>query len=240
MKTILTIARKEYELALRSVTSYIVFVLFLVISGVFFATTVFKVGLAEMRGVYGFMHLLFVFFVPAITMGSIAKERGSGTMELLSTMPIRLSHVIWGKILAAFLQIKTLIAFSVIYFVIMLVLGEGMDIGAAIMGFVGLCFAGAAYAAIGVFASSLPSSQVLAFIIAFAISAFFYVMRFLLVLLPLPLVRVFQYFSFEHHLTNFMKGVLDIKDLLFFVAVIVIFALLAEFNLQSKNMMQER
>lgn len=240
MRAIFTIAKKEYELALRSVTSYIVFVLFLVITGVFFATTVFKVGLAEMRGIYGFMHLLLVFFVPAITMGSIAKERSSGTIELLSTMPIRLSHIVWGKILAAFWQVQSIIIFSVIYFIIIAILGEGMDLGAAIMGFIGLSFAGAAYVAIGVFASSLPSNQVLAFIIAFAISAFFYVMRFLLVLLPLPLVRIFQYFSFEHHLMNFMKGVLDLKDLVFFVAVIAIFAFLAEFNLQSKNMMQER
>ena len=240
MKTILTIARKEYELAFRSITSYIVFVLFLVISGVFFATTVFKVGLAEMRGVYGFMHLLCIFFVPAITMGSIAKERSNGTLELLSTMPIRLSHVVWGKILAAFLQLKTLIAFSVVYFIMIAILGEGIDLGAVLLGFVGLSLAGATHVAIGIFASSLPSNQVVAFIIAFVISAFFYVLRYLLVLVPLPMVRILQYFSFEHRLMNFMKGVLDLKDLFFFVALIVIFATLAQLNLQSKNMMQER
>jgi ABC-2 type transport system permease protein len=201
---------------------------------------VFKIALAEMRGVYGFMHLLFIFFVPAITMGSIAKERSSGTIELLSTMPIRLSQIIWGKIVAAFLQLITLLAFCIVYFIIIYILGEGVDIGAAIMGFIGLSLAGAAYVAIGVFASSLPSNQVLAFVIAFAISAFFYVLRFVLIFLPLPLVKIFQYFSFEHHLSNFTKGVLDLKDLLFFLAVIAIFALLAEFNLQSKNMRQER
>lgn len=240
MRAIWTIAKKEYELALRSVTSYVVFVLFLVITGVFFSTTVFKIALAEMRGIYGFMHLLFIFFVPALTMGSIAKERISGTIELLSTMPIRLSSIVWGKILAAFLQLKTLLLFSIVYFIIILILGEGIDLGATITGFIGLCLAGGAYVAIGVFASSLPSSQVVAFIIAFAISAFFYVLRFIMVFLPLPLVRFFQYFSFDHRLANFMKGVLDLKDLFFFIAIIAIFAFLAEFNLQSKNMMQER
>jgi ABC-2 type transport system permease protein len=59
-------------------------------------------------------------------------------------------------------------------------------------------------------------------------------------LVPLPLVRYVQMFSFEYHLENFLKGVLDTRDLLFFIAVIVVFALLAEFNLQSKNLMQER
>jgi len=80
----------------------------------------------------------------------------------------------------------------------------------------------------------------LAFVIAFLISGFFYVIRYLLALVPLSLVRYLQYFSFEYHLSGFMRGVLDLRDLLFFIAVIVIFATLAEFNLQSRNMMQER
>jgi len=124
MSAIWTIARKEYQLAMRSITSYIVSVLFLVISGSFFATTVFKVGLAEMRGLYSFQHILFVFFIPAITMGSIARERSSGTIELLSTLPIRLSHVIWGKILSAFMQVFTMLIFNIIPFAIIGVLGQ--------------------------------------------------------------------------------------------------------------------
>lgn len=240
MNAILTIAKKEYQLALRSVTSYIVFVLFLVISGAAFATTLFKIDLAELRGIYSIIHLLFIFFIPAITMGSIAKERSSGTIELLSTLPIRLSQVVWGKILSAFLQVLTLLAFCLIYFGIVVVLGENIDYGAIVLGFSGLVFAALAYISIGVFASSLPSNQVLAFVLALVISGFFYAMRYLLVLMPLSVVRYLQFFSFEYHLASFSKGVLDIRDLLFFVAVTLIFAFLAEFNLQSKNMMQER
>lgn len=240
MNAILTIAKKEYQLAMRSVTTYIVFTLFLVITGSYFSTTIFKIGLAELRGIYGFMHLLFIFFIPAITMGSIARERSSGTLELLSTMPIRLSHIVWGKILGAIMQLKTMLIFTLIYLVIIAIFGEGIDLGAILLGFVGVILAGSAYIAIGVFASSLPSNQVLAFILGFAISAVFYVVRFIMPLVPLPLVRYVQMFSFEYHLENFLKGVLDTRDLLFFIAVIVVFALLAEFNLQSKNLMQER
>lgn len=240
MKAIWIIASKEYQLAMRSVTSYIVFVLFLVISGAGFASSVFKVGLAELRGLYGFQHLLFIFFIPAITMGSIARERSSGTIELLSTLPIRLSSVIWGKLLAAALQLATLLVFNVIALGVLAVFGQNIDWGAIILGFFGLFFAGCAYISIGIFASSLPSNQVLAFVLAFLISGFFYLLRYLLALIPLSLVRYIQYFSFDYHLSSFMKGVLDIRDLLFFAAVIVIFALLAEFNLQAKNLMQER
>jgi ABC-2 type transport system permease protein len=240
MKAIWTIARKEYQLAMRSVTSYIVFILFLVISGAGFSASIFKVGLAELRGLYSFQHILFIFFIPAITMGSIARERSNGTIELLSTLPIRLTHVVWGKILASTMQLATLLVFNLIPLAIILIFGQGIDIGAILLGSLGILIAGCAYISIGVFASSLPSNQVLAFIIAFFISGFFYVIRYLLVLTPLALVRYVQYFSFEYHLSSFMRGVVDVRDILFFLAVIVIFALLAEFNLQSKNLMQER
>jgi ABC-2 type transport system permease protein len=240
MNPIFTIAKKEYQLALRSVTTYIVFILFLVISGVGFSTSIFKIGLAELRGLFSFQHMLYIFFIPAITMGSIARERSNGTIELLSTLPIRLTHVIWGKILASSLQLATLLIFNLIPLAIILVLGQGVDIGAVLLGSLGILLAGCAYTAIGVFASSLPSNQVLAFLIAFFISGFFFVLRYLLVLTPLALVRYIQYFSFDYHLSGFMRGVLDVRDILYFVAVIVIFGLLAEFNLQSKNLMQER
>jgi len=240
MNAIWTIAKKEYQLAMRSVTSNIVFILFLIISGAGFASSIFKIGLAELRGLYAFQHLLFIFFIPAITMGSLAKERSSGTIELICTLPIRLSQVIWGKILASVLQLCTILIFNLIPLAIVLIFSQGLDLGAVILGFAGILLAGCAYIAIGIFASSLPSNQVLAFIIAFLISGFFYIVRYLVMLMPLSLVRYAQYFSFEYHLSGFMKGVLDIRDLLFFTAVIIIFAILAEFNLQSRNLMQER
>lgn len=234
------IARKEFQLALRSISSYIVYLSFLIIMGSFFGTTIFKIGLAEMRGIFGFIHILLIFFVPAITMGSIAKEKQSGTFELISTLPLRLSSIVWGKALSAFLQILLLISFSLVYLAIISIFGEGLDWGAVLTGYLGILLVAFTHIAIGIFASSLPSNQVMAFIIAFAISAAFYVLRFLLVLLPLPVVRVLQYFSFEHRLANCMKGVLDLRDLLFFLGLALLFIFLAEFNLQAKNMKQER
>lgn len=240
MRASWVIALKEFQLALRSISSYIVYLSYLVITGLFFGTTIFKIGLAEMRGVFGFMHIVLIFFVPAITMGSIAKEKQTGTFELISTLPLKLSNIVWGKVLSAFLQILLLISFSLVYLAFIRLFGEGLDWGAVFTGYLGILLVAFTYIAIGVFASSLPSNQVMAFIIAFAISAAFYVLRFLLVLLPLPVVRVLQFFSFEHRLANCMKGVLDLRDLLFFVGLALVFIYLAEFNLQAKNMRQER
>ena len=174
MSAMWTIAKKEYQLAMRSVATYIVFTLFLVVSGVLFSSVVFKVGLAELRSLFEILQVVFVFYVPAITMGCIARERQSGTLELLSTMPIRLSDIIWGKILACLLQLLAMLASTLVFLVIIMIFGEGIDYGAIICGYLGLILAGTAYIAIGVFASSLPSNQILAFVLALIICAALY------------------------------------------------------------------
>jgi len=240
MKTVFTIAKKEYELALHSISTYIVYILFLVIIGIIFSNMVFKIARAELRFLFEVIHIVFLFYIPAITMGSIAKERQTGTLELLSTLPIKLSSIVWGKFLSALFQIITIIILSLVFFGIIVIFGEGIDYGAIICGYIGLILAGLAYASIGVFASSFPSNQILAFVLALLISAVFYLLKFLLPLLPFGLVPIVQYFSFDYHLSSFLKGVIDTRDILFFLAVTVIFALLAQFNLQSKNLMQEK
>jgi len=240
MKTVFTIAKKEYELALHSISTYIVYILFLVIIGIIFSNMAFKIARAELRFLFEVIHIIFLFYIPAITMGSIAKERQTGTLELLSTLPIKLSSIVWGKILSALFQIITIIILSLVFFGIIVIFGEGIDYGAIICGYIGLILAGLAYASIGVFASSFPSNQILAFVLALLISAVFYLLKFLLPLLPFGLVPIVQYFSFDYHLSSFLKGVIDTRDILFFLAVTVIFALLAQFNLQSKNLMQEK
>ncbi|CAO80507.1 ABC transporter permease subunit [Candidatus Cloacimonas acidaminovorans] len=240
MKTVFTIAKKEYELALHSISTYIVYILFLVIIGIIFSNMAFKIARAELRFLFEVIHIIFLFYIPAITMGSIAKERQTGTLELLSTLPIKLSSIVWGKILSALFQIITIIILSLVFFGIIVIFGEGIDYGAIICGYIGLILAGLAYASIGVFASSFPSNQILAFVLALLFSAVFYLLKFLLPLLPFGLVPIVQYFSFDYHLNSFLKGLIDSRDILFFLAVTVIFALLAQFNLQSKNLMQEK
>jgi len=240
MNPALTIAKKEYDLSLRNVTTYIIFVIYLVATGLYFAQTVFKVGLAEMRGVFTIMHLLFLFYIPAITMGSVSRETSSGTFELLSTLPIRTGHIIWGKFLAAFMLLATALMFTLVYVMLLAVYGTGIDYGAIFTGYLGLLFAGAAYIGIGIFASTLSPNQVLSFIVALAISALFYITRYVSMALSDSAAGVIDIFSFDHHLQNFMRGVLDTREILFFVAVLYVFTFLARLRLQSRNMMQER
>lgn len=240
MNPALTIARKEYQLALRSLGTYVIFAIFLLGTGFYFANTAFKAGLAELRGVFGFMHLLFLFYIPAITMSSIIKERSSGTLELISTLPIKLGHIVWGKFLAALLLLKTLLLLTLVFLALIYVFGTGVDLGAVLCGYLGLICAGSAYIAIGLFASSLSQNQVLAFILALAISAVFYLLGLAGNLIPLSLLSKLEFFGFDYHLQNFLKGVIDTRDLLYFGVVTYIFALLAELRLQAQNLEQEK
>lgn len=240
MNPALTIARKEYQLAMRNLSTYIVLGIFLVFTGFYFGNTAFKVGLAELRGIFGFMHTLFLFFIPALTMGSITRERHSGTLELISTLPIRRGHIIWGKFLAAFGLLKTVLLLSLVYPVLVLLFGSGFDIGAALSGYLGLLCAGAAYIAIGIFASSLSDNQVLAFILGLAISAVFYLLGHLGSILSATLFTRLEFFGFDYHLQSFFKGVIDTRDLLYFAVVAYIFALLAQMRLQAQNLAQEK
>ncbi len=240
MNPALTIAKKEYSLALRSLGTYIIFGVFLLAAGIWFALTAFKLGVADMRDTFGRMHSFFLFFIPAITMGSIAKERAQGTLELISTLPLKLGHIVWGKWLAAWLQLATVLVFSLVFPVLIGIFGIGVDYGAIATGYLGLLLAGGLFIAIGIFASSLSSNQLLSFILALAISGFFYLLGRLGELIPLRLFAAIEYLGFDYHLDSFLKGVIDTRDLFWFAALTYIFVLLAQLRLQSANLRQEK
>ncbi|MCB5224703.1 MAG: ABC transporter permease [Candidatus Cloacimonadaceae bacterium] len=240
MNPALTIAKKEYSLSLRSFGTYIIFGVFLLASGIWFALTALKLQVADLRDIFSKMHSFFLFFIPALTMGSIARERASGTLELISTLPIKLSHIVWGKFLSVWLQVATVLAFTLVFPILVVIFGVGMDLGAVFTGYLGLLCAAAAFAGIGIFASSLTDNQVIGFVIALAISGLMFLLGRLGDLIPLRLFAAIEYLGFDYHLNSFMKGVIDTRDLLWFAVVTFIFVLLAQLRLQSENLRQER
>ncbi len=240
MNSALTIARKEFVAALRSLSTYIIFTIFLVISGILFSMTVFKIGKAELRFLFELIHYTYLFYIPAITMGSLAREKSGGTLELLMTLPLRTGQIVAGKFIAALLLLVTVILCTLVFFGIILWYGFGIDYGAIMSGYLGILMAGGAYIAIGIFASSIQQDQVLAFILAFVISAFFCLSTVILPLLPVAVASVFQFISFGYHLDSFYKGVLDSRDILWFLSITAGFLLMAEFNLKLRNRAQER
>ncbi len=240
MRDIFIIAKKEMRTYLNSVSTYIVFVVFLLISGWFFSTLMFKAGKAELRQLFTILHMVYLFFIPALTMGMVAKEKASKTIELLATLPIKLRAIVWGKFAAAVGLLVMILLFTLVHLLTVMVIGENIDFGSILCGYLGLTLIGAAYCAIGIFASTLQGNQILAFIIGFVISLFFFVLQYIIVLIPTSLAGFFQILSFDYHLQNFLRGVIDTRDVIYLGSIIVGFMLLAEFILKLNNRMQER
>ena len=154
MSATLAITKRELRTYFNSPVAYIVVTVFMLLAGYLFFNTVFIEKQAEMRGYFGLMPMLFTFIIPAITMRLIAEEKGSGTLELLITMPVRDWEVVVGKFLAALGLLAVLLALTLVYAFTLSTIGP-LDKGPAYGGYLGLLLMGAAYVAIGVMASSL-------------------------------------------------------------------------------------
>src|SRR5690606_35115802 len=163
-----TLTQRELRAYFDSPAAYVLLTVFLLITGWFFATSLFLENVASMRSVFNIVPFIFLFFVPAITMSTFAEERRSGTLELLLTMPIRDAHVIAGKLLSVSLVLLATIALTIIYALSLSLLGD-LDFGATVGGYLGIFLYGMTAGAIGIFASSLTRNQIVAFILGFAI-----------------------------------------------------------------------
>jgi ABC-2 type transport system permease protein len=230
------IDHKEYSGYFNHPTAYVVLVVFLVISGYFFSSTLFLNNEANMRFLFEtVVPLIFLFFIPAITMGLISREKNVGTFELLTTLPLTDSEIVLGKFLAALKLVLVGLAFTAMHVLTIVLLGENVDYGALVCGYLGLVLLAAVNTAIGIFASSLTADQIVAFIIAFLITLFFYVLYIILPIIPSTLVGGFQYISFFYHLRNISRGVIDTRNLIYFITLTIVFLRLAVVVMESRK-----
>jgi ABC-2 type transport system permease protein len=189
---------------------------------------------AEMRGYFGLMPMLFTFIIPAITMRLLAEEKGSGTLELLITMPIRDWEVVVGKFLAAVGLLAALLLLTLVYAFTLAAIGP-VDKGPAYGGFFGLLLMGSAYAAIGVMASSLTRNQIVAFILAFAISFGLYLFGRVVQIVPPSVQPVVAFLSIDNHFEAISRGVIDSRDVFYYLSVIAVSLVVATVALESRK-----
>lgn len=234
MQNILVIARREFKSYFDSPVAYIVLTFFLIITGYFFTSNLFLANQADLRTLWGIVPLLFVFFIPAISMKLLAEEKKSGTIELLYTYPIRDSEIVVGKYLAALGLLGVLLLVTILYAITVGSLGN-MDTGQAVAGYIGLVLMAAAYLAIGVFASSVTDNQIIAFILALFISFFFFIADKILFFLPPFVAGIFEYIGIEYHFQNVARGVIDTRNVLYFASVIFFGLLLASHSLSRRR-----
>jgi len=234
MKKVIPIFRREMAAYFFSPVAYIVISVFLLITGWIFTSEIFLANDSSLRSVFNFIPFVFLFFVPAVTMRLLSEERKSGTIELLFTMPISDLEIVLGKYLAGLGLLVTALLFTLPYAFTVIILGEP-DIGMLVTGYIGLVLMGASYIAIGVFASTVSGNQVVSFIIAFLIIFALWLINKFLMLIPPFLVPFLQYLSIDYHFENISRGVIDSRDVIYYLSVIVFMLSLAKLSLESRK-----
>ena len=234
MTPALVISRREIRTYFNSPVAYIVVPVFVIITGYLFFTQLFLEKQADMRGFFNIMPLLFMFMIPAITMRLLADEKSSGTLELLITMPVRDWEVVFGKFLAAMALLCTAIGLTLVFAITVKSLGP-LDRGPAIGGYLGLVLMGGAYVSIGVMASALTRNSIVSFIVAFAISFALYLLGRLTQFLPQSLQKLVAFLSIDGHFENIGRGVVDSRDVIYYLSVTAVSLLVATLSLESRR-----
>ena len=235
MNNIIQIFLKEIRSYFNGPMAYIFLVIFSLVTGYFFSNTFFIFGQSDMRALFQIVPLVYLFFIPAITMGIISKEKSIGTMEVICTLPIKDYEFVIGKYLAAITLLFVGLLLTIVMFTNLIAVGTDIDYGAIFTGYLGLFLAGSVYASMGLFASSLTDNQVVGFIIAIFFVLIFFLIDKLLIFKPNSIAWILQYLSIDYHLSNISKGVIDTRNLLYFLSMIGLFLLLTIESLGSRK-----
>jgi ABC-2 type transport system permease protein len=234
MHNILPIYRREIRSYFNSPVAYVVIVVFLAIVGWFFSSNIFLMNIASLRILFDIVPLVFLFFVPAITMRLLAEEKKAGTLELLTTRPVRDVEIVLGKFLAAWTLLAAALLPTLLYVVTLLALGSP-DLGPILTAYLGLMLMGGAYIAIGLFASGLTENQIVAFILSFLFVVALFLMDKVLMYVPEAFATPMEFLSIDYHFSNIARGVIDTRDLIYFGSLLGFGLYLATVTLERRK-----
>ncbi|RNI28960.1 gliding motility-associated ABC transporter permease subunit GldF [Rufibacter latericius] len=238
------ILSKEFNSYLNSLIGYIVIGVFLVATGLFMwvfpDSSVLDYGYADLQSVFMLAPWLFLFLIPAITMRAFAEERKGGTMELLLTKPLSDTQLLLGKYFACLLLALFALLPSLLYYVSVYQLGDpvgNIDSAAVAGSYLGLVFLAAVFVAMGIFASSLTENQIVAFILAVFLCYLVYTGFDLLA--SIDAWGTTSYYiaqlGISYHYNSISKGLVDSRDVLYFISVITIMLLGTKLVLESRK-----
>jgi ABC-2 type transport system permease protein len=236
MSAAIAIFRKEFRGQFSSPAGFVFLIAFLVLSTWLFFRVFFIAGQATLRPFFSFMPWLFLFFVPAAAMRAWAEERKLGTDEILLTLPIRDWEAVLGKFLAGLAFLALAIALTFPLAITVSALGEP-DPGPMIGGYLGLLLMGAAYLSIALFASSLTENQIVAFIVGITLSFALFIVGEDIVLIAVPqwLAPVLRYVGLGQHFASITRGVIDSRDIVYYLSVIGFFLYLNVKSVESRK-----
>jgi ABC-2 type transport system permease protein len=218
MRHVIDIFKKEFTGYFVSPIAYIVISIFLLVTGWFFFTTFFLYNQANLRNFFALLPIIFSFVIPAITMRLFSEELNVGSYEILLTMPVTFRDVVLGKFLAAVGLVATMLIPTLAYPITVSSFGQ-LDWGPVVGGYIGAILLGAAFSAIGLFASSLTRNQIIAFIIGMIICFSLTLIDKMLFFLPQSMLGVLEYLGADFHFINISKGVIDSRDIVYFLSV---------------------
>ena len=236
MRNTLTIASKELKTYFASPVAYIVSASFLAVCGFFYVQDLNSTQLARLHGFFGSGSFLLLLISPILTMRLLAEEQKLGTLELLLTAPVRDEEVVLGKFLAALAILVTLLLFT-LYYPLLLVIFADPDFGPMVTGYLGMFLVGACFLAIGLFASSLTSNQIVAAVLSFAISLLFWLASTagnLTQNIP-GAAEVLGYISLSGHFSELLRGVVDTTALVYYLSFTVVMLFLTVRSLETRR-----
>jgi ABC-2 type transport system permease protein len=240
-----TLLRKEITTFLSSLIGYAVIIVYLLVNGLFLwifpqQFNILDFGYASIDTYFMLAPWVFLFLVPAVTMRSFAEEHKSGTMEMLFTKPVSDLEIIFAKFLAGVLLVIFAIIPTLTYYITVYKLGlpvGNLDQGGTWGSYIGLLFLGAAFVAIGTFVSAISSNQIVAFLISVFLCGFMYTgFEFVYDL------SIFGHFGLlvrqlgiNAHYSGMSRGVIDTRDLIYFLSLIAVFIMLTRFTLERRK-----
>jgi ABC-2 type transport system permease protein len=254
MRNIFIIAKRDLRAQFNSPVAYVVLggtvlllgiLFFLIPHAGFFPGSFWEIDRATMDQMFVYLPpLMSLFVIPAVTMKSLAAEKGSGTLELLITMPVRDSDVILGKYLSSVAMVLILLALTLLYPLMMFAgmpwhLGS-LDWGPVWSGYLGCSFFGFAAVAIGMMLSSLTESDVIAFFTTAGALCFLYAIGLMVSLQSWggfwgTLGDAAAFVSFQTRLQSFMRGIIDTRAVVYFLSVSIVCLLVASRSLESRK-----
>jgi len=237
------ICTKEWRQFFSSLSGYIALIVFLLLCGllmfVFPDTSLLDFGYASLNNFFDLAPWVLLFLIPTITMRSLADEYKSGTFELLKTMPLKPSQIVYGKFFGALLIVLLALTPTVIYAISLQALSAigGLDVGSTIGSYIGLLLLGAVFTSVGICTSSFTNNTVVAFISAAFVCFLLYTGFEAISKLPLFASGAGYYIEMlgiKFHYSSISKGVIDIRDVLYFIGVIFIFLLITQRNVARR------
>ena len=241
MKEIWIISKRELQSFFDSLIAYILIIVFLGLSGFFtwlFGSDVFFIGQATLQPFFSIAYWSLFFFIPALTMKMISEERRSGTIELLLTKPVNDWQVVIGKFIAALELITIALIFTLPYYFSIWMIGP-VDHGAVWCGYLGMILMSMAFIGIGLFTSSITNNQIVAFLLSLFIGVFFLIIFDVLASNFTGATGKFlNYLSLSTHYQSISRGVIDSRDLLYFLSISFFGIFLAQTVLSKRNIVE--